>query len=154
MNCAAIHKLSLIFLLSFEKHTSQSLLMPYVIVLEPMSQPISPLIGNSMFWMAGHFFKALHGLVELCTKTYYTSIHYLKKYWDALVVFNRYDSTNTKYMAHLRRSKGNVGITVTFTDNMTLTMKKELFLSISKKQNKQRLISMLSEELQNNFSDP
>lgn len=71
-----------------------------------------------------------------------------KKYGDAIVLFDGYESTNTKDITHLRRSKGNAGITVTFTADMNLTMKKELFLS--NRQNKQRFIFMLSEELQKN----
>lgn len=59
-------------------------------------------------------------------------------------MFDGYESTNTK---DIRRSKGNTGITVTFTADMTLRMKKELFLS--NRQNKQRFIFMSSEELQN-----
>ncbi|KAK3882376.1 hypothetical protein Pcinc_013242 [Petrolisthes cinctipes] len=69
-----------------------------------------------------------------------------KKYGDAIVVFDGYESTNTKDIAHLRRSKGNAGITVTFTADMTLTMKKEPFLPNRK--NKQRFLFMLSEDLQ------
>lgn len=59
-------------------------------------------------------------------------------------MFDGYESTNTK---DIRRSKGNTGITVTFTADMTLRMKKELFLS--NRQNKQRFIFMSREELQN-----
>jgi len=69
-----------------------------------------------------------------------------KKYGDAIVVFDGYESTNTKDMTHQRRSKGNAGTTVTFTADMRLTMKKEQFLA--NRQNKQRFIFMLSEELQ------
>ena len=49
-------------------------------------------------------------------------------------------------MTHQRRSKGNPGATVTFTADMPVTMKKEQFLA--NRQNKQRFIYMLSEELQ------
>ena len=49
-------------------------------------------------------------------------------------------------MTHQRRSKGNPGAPVTFTADMPVTMKKEQFLA--NRQNKQRFIYMLSEELQ------
>ena len=49
-------------------------------------------------------------------------------------------------MTHLRRLKGNAGITVTFTADMTLKMKKETFLSNSRI--KKEFVFMLIEELQ------
>lgn len=69
-----------------------------------------------------------------------------KKYGNAIVVFDGYESTNTKDMTHQRRSKGNVGATVTFRPDMPLTMKKDQFLA--NRQNKQRFIFLLSEKLQ------
>ena len=48
-----------------------------------------------------------------------------KEYRDAIVVFDGYESTNTKDMVHQRRAKGNGGTTVTFTADMPITMKKE-----------------------------
>ena len=71
-----------------------------------------------------------------------------RKYKNAIVVFDGYESTNTKDMTHQRRSKGNAGATVTVASNMTTTMKKEQFLANRK--NKQQLIFMLSRELENN----
>ena len=74
---------------------------------------------------------------------------YIKhNYRDAIVMFDSYGSTNTKYMTHQRRSNGNVGTTVTFTAGSPVTMKKEQFLA--NRQNKQRFIFILSEELKNN----
>ena len=71
-----------------------------------------------------------------------------QKYKDAIVVFDGYECTNTKDMTHQRRSKGNTGTTVTFTADTPVTMKKEQFLA--NRQNKQRFIFMLSEELKKN----
>ena len=51
-------------------------------------------------------------------------------------------------MTHQRRSKGNAGTTVTFTADTPVTMKKEQFLA--NRQNKQRFMFMLSEELKQN----
>ena len=51
-------------------------------------------------------------------------------------------------MTHQRRSKGNSGTTVTFKAGTPVTMKKEQFLA--NRQNKQRFIFMLSEELKKN----
>jgi len=69
-----------------------------------------------------------------------------KKYGKAVVVFDGYESNNTKDMTHHRRSKGKTGTTVTFTADMIVTMQKEQFLA--NRQNKQTFLSMLSEELQ------
>lgn len=69
-----------------------------------------------------------------------------KKYGKAVVVFDGYESNNTKDMTHHRRSKGKTGTTVTLTANMIVTMQKEQFLA--NRQNKQKFLSMLSEELQ------
>ena len=69
-----------------------------------------------------------------------------RKYGNAIVVFDGYESTNTKDVTHKRRAKGIVGTTVAFTIDMPLTMKKEQFLA--NRQNKQQLIYMLSKELQ------
>ena len=71
-----------------------------------------------------------------------------RKYRNAIVVFDGYGSTSTKDMTQQRRSKGNAGATVTFTADMTITMRKEQFLANRK--NKQQFIFMLSRELQKN----
>ena len=68
------------------------------------------------------------------------------KYGKAVVVFDGYETNNTKDMTHNRRSKGKIGATVTFTSDMIVTMPKQQFLA--NRQNKQRFISMLGEELQ------
>ena len=68
-----------------------------------------------------------------------------RKYGDAIVVFDGYQSKSTKDMTHQRRSKGQGGATVTFTESMHLTMRKDQFLV--NKENKQRFINMLSTKL-------
>lgn len=70
----------------------------------------------------------------------------VKKYGNAVVVFDGYLCNNTKDMTHQRRSKGRIGATVTFTADMTLTMKKDEFLT--NRENKQKFIFMLSAVLQ------
>ena len=50
-----------------------------------------------------------------------------QKYVKAIIVFDGYTSTSTKSMTQERRSGGKVGATVTFTDDMKLTVKKNHF---------------------------
>ncbi len=65
------------------------------------------------------------------------------------VVFDGYGGTSTKDMTHQRRAKGQAGVTVTFTKDMQLTMKKEHFLANNT--NKQELINiMLGNQLDQN----
>ena len=47
----------------------------------------------------------------------------VRRYKDAIVVFDGYENMNTKDMTHQRRSKGKAGATVTVAANMTTTMK-------------------------------
>ena len=68
-----------------------------------------------------------------------------KKYGNAIVVFDGYDMS-TKNMTHQRRAAGKAGATVTFTENMKVTLQKNNFLANPK--NKQRFINMLSRCLQ------
>jgi len=68
-----------------------------------------------------------------------------KKYGEALVVFDGYEGRSTKDMTHKRRTKGKAGITVTFTSDMQLTMKKDQFSA--NKINKRHFIKMLSDSL-------
>ena len=51
-------------------------------------------------------------------------------------------------MTHQRRAAGKAGATVTFTEDMEVSLKKDNFLANSK--NKQRFINMLSQFLQEN----
>lgn len=69
-----------------------------------------------------------------------------KKYGNAIVMFDGYDDMSTKNMTHQRRAAGKAGATVTFTENMKVTLKKDNFLANPK--NKQRFINMLSRFLQ------
>ena len=64
---------------------------------------------------------------------------------QATVVFDGYDGTSTKNTTHQRRTGGNAGATVTFDEDMQVTMKKEQFLA--NKTNKQHFINMLSTKL-------
>ena len=52
-----------------------------------------------------------------------------KKYGNAIVVFDGYDDMSTKNMTHQRRAAGKAGATVTFTENMKVTLKKDNFLA-------------------------
>ena len=80
---------------------------------------------------------------EICSV--YTE-YVLKKYGEAVVVFDGYDGKSTKDMTHQRRTKGQPGVTVTFTSDMQLTMKKDLFLA--NKTNKQQFIKMVGDHLE------
>ena len=70
-----------------------------------------------------------------------------RKYGKAIVVFDGYNEMSAKAMTQQRRASGKAASTVTFTENMSVTLKKDNFLSNPK--NKQRFLSMLSEALQN-----
>ncbi|PFX20787.1 hypothetical protein AWC38_SpisGene14755 [Stylophora pistillata] len=70
-----------------------------------------------------------------------------RKYGRAIVMFDGYDEMSTKAMTQQRHASGKVAVTVTFTESMSVTMKKDNFLSNSK--NKQCFLLMLSEALQN-----
>ena len=70
-----------------------------------------------------------------------------RKYGKAIVVFDGYNEMSAKAMTQQRRASGKATSTVTFTENMSVTLKKDNFLSNPK--NKQRFLSMLSEALQN-----
>ena len=52
-----------------------------------------------------------------------------KKYGNAIVVFYGYDDMSTKNMTHQRRAAGKAAATVTFTENMKVTLKKDNFLA-------------------------
>ena len=69
----------------------------------------------------------------------------IKKYGKSVVVFDGYVESSTKDMAHKRRNKGRVGLSVSFTKETTLTVSKELFLNNSS--NKQRFIQFLADHL-------
>ena len=51
-----------------------------------------------------------------------------QKYGETIVVFDGYyNESSTKDMVHRRQNKGQVGVAVTFTEEMKLTMKKDTF---------------------------
>ena len=65
-----------------------------------------------------------------------------------IVIFDGYDSISTKDMTHQRRAKGRIGPTVTFTEDMAITLQKEQFLANSS--NRQNFVNMLSSNLVKN----
>ena len=69
----------------------------------------------------------------------------IRRYGEAMVIFDGYDSASTKDMTHRRRLKGRKGVKVSFALDMNLTESKDLFLSDST--NKQRFINILGEQL-------
>ena len=60
------------------------------------------------------------------------------------MVFDGYDEMS---MTQQRRAAGKIAATVTFTESMSITLKKDNFLSNLK--SKQRFLMMLSQALQN-----
>ena len=70
-------------------------------------------------------------------------VDYVKSnYENAVVVFDGYEGgPSTKDTAHLRRTRGCTGAPVKFTEDITLTFKKDLILK--NKENKQAFIKML-----------
>ena len=74
----------------------------------------------------------------------YTS-YVSRKYRRPTVVFDGYDDISTKYSTQKRRAAGKVAPTISFTEDMQVTSKREEFLSNAK--NKQRFINLLSDAL-------
>ena len=65
---------------------------------------------------------------EICN-LYCSYVH--RKYGNAIVVFDGYDEMSTKKkMTQQRRTGGKAGATVTFSESMKVTLKKEVFLPI------------------------
>ena len=75
-------------------------------------------------------------------------VHYVKSnYKNAVVLSDGYEGgPSTKDTAHLRRARGCTSTPAKFTEDMTLTLKKDLFLK--NKENKQTFIKMLDKKLQ------
>ena len=65
-----------------------------------------------------------------------------------IVWFGGYDGISTKHMTHQRRAAGKARATVTFMEDLIVTLKKDNFLSNSK--NKQWFINLVSRFLQEN----
>ena len=63
------------------------------------------------------------------------------------MVFEGYNEMSAKAMMQQRRASGKASSTITFTERMSVTLKKDNFLSNPK--NKQHFLSMLSKALQN-----
>jgi hypothetical protein len=93
----------------------------------------------------------LHRIPWTCGATFSSIIdshtnYVLKKYGKAVVVFDGYTAASTKDMAHKRRAKGKQGPTVSFTNEMVLTVAKDVFLSNFA--NKQNFLQQLGNSLQ------
>ena len=75
-------------------------------------------------------------------------VDYVKSnYKNAIVVFDGYEGgPTTKDTAHFRRTRGCTSTPVKFTEDMTLTLKQDLFLK--NKESKQAFIKMLGNQLQ------
>ena len=70
----------------------------------------------------------------------------MQKYGAAILIFDGYNRSSTKDMTHQRRTDGKAATTITFSDDMKLTMKKDHFLPNTT--NKQSFINMLSSYIQ------
>ena len=71
-----------------------------------------------------------------------------RKYQQPVIVFDGYSTVTTKSMTQKRRSGNKIASTVTFTEDMKATIKKEQFLANGK--NKEQLIQMLRQKLNQN----
>ena len=88
-------------------------------------------------WSQGASFSSLCNLY----------VKHVKKYSNPTVVFDGYtDSPSTKDHTHLRRTGGVSGPEVKFTEDMTLSSKKQQFLANT--QNKQRFINLLGKKME------
>ena len=127
LSCAAIHLLSLILRLCCSNHTSQPLLMLFGIWLwnAKMSQLLKE--SSNLFWMTLHSFTESLGregvlemyvrCLQLCGPEVWKSNHCL--WWT--------HKHTHKDMTEERRTGEKGGATVTFTDDMKLTVKKNHF---------------------------
>ncbi|VDI23946.1 Hypothetical predicted protein [Mytilus galloprovincialis] len=88
-------------------------------------------------WIKGQTFS------QICMK--YID-HIRKRFSNPTVVMDGYNSSSTKDITHLRRSKGIQSNTITFTRDMPLRIKKETFLL--NQSNKQRFVEMLIDTFQ------
>ena len=111
-----------------------------------LPQYIPGIPGEVQFVLdGGSLFQCIQGATykDICTA--YTE-YVTKKYDEAIIVFDSYSESSTKDMVHQRRAKGHAIVTVTFTEDMKLSMKKANFLANSV--NKQQFINMLGSYLQ------
>ena len=68
-----------------------------------------------------------------------------RKYGHALIIFDGYESANTKDMVHKKHSSGKISNQINFTEEMKVIVKKEVFRTNTV--NKQRFINMLGKHL-------
>ena len=93
---------------------------------------------HRLSWPHGTMFKEVYEIY---------SGYVLQKYGRATtIVFDGYDVVSTKSMMQERRTAGKVGATVSFTDDMKIPMKKDIFLA--NKKNKQAFVIQLASFLQ------
>ncbi|WAR13717.1 hypothetical protein MAR_003822 [Mya arenaria] len=101
------------------------------IILNPQSsvkiggEPHKPVLADAIWDLLTPDLPGITGQVQLYTE------YVTRKYGEASVVFDGYEGTSTKNMAHQRRGGGRTGATVTFDEEMPVTMKKEEFLANS-----------------------
>ena len=79
-----------------------------------------------MYWMVEDSFVVSPGYMAVHTRM---SVHSTlrRKCGNAIVIFDGYEGISTKDMTHQRRAKGRIGPTVTFTEDMAVTVQKEQF---------------------------
>ena len=110
------------------------------------------LVMFSMYWMVEFYSIEFHGLKSPQPIRIYVSGLYCsyatKKYGNTIVWFGGYDGISTKNMTHQRRAAGKARATVTFMEDLIVTLKKDNFFANSK--NKQWFINLLSRFLQEN----
>lgn len=68
-----------------------------------------------------------HGSTYKISCTLYTE--YVTRKYEEAVVFDGHDGTSTKDMAHYRLAEGCAGATVTFDEDMLVTVKEDQFLA-------------------------
>ena len=88
---------------------------------------------HSIPWVRGSIYK------DVCTL--YTN-YVRRKYGNAIIVFDGYEGLSTKNITHQRRTKGQTGPKVTFTEDTAVSIWKDQFLA--NRSNMQSFINMLS----------
>ncbi|CAC5369996.1 unnamed protein product [Mytilus coruscus] len=107
----------------------------------PETNVVHVIDGGSLLyripWIKGQTFS------QICMK--YID-HIRKRFSNPTIVMDGYNSSSTKDITHLRRSKGAQSNTITFTRDMPLRIKKETFLL--NQSNKQRFVEILMDTFQ------
>lgn len=140
MSCQAIQHLFL-SLSSFDKETKRFLQMSCGKWPPPIFQNWCLLTRCSLYWMVGHFFRRIRGLVDphMLSSLKHTSDMYDRDSRIQSSSFDGYASgSSTKDVTHLRRSKGKSSTDIHFIPDMTLQTRKDLFFA--NPNNKQRFI--------------